>query len=79
MAAPVPLRPLGSGYLLWLRDAAGSVSASSVVATGRLGPAGHVVYSDCDGHLQVEITADGRHRVLTRPARTHVVATEPLP
>ncbi|MFI6115105.1 DUF6296 family protein [Kitasatospora sp. NPDC051164] len=74
-----PPRPYATGYLLWLRDSTGVLRSSPVAATSRLGPAGHLVYTDCDGRLQVEITAEGRHRVLTCPARIQVVETAPLP
>ncbi|WP_030234913.1 DUF6296 family protein [Streptomyces sp. NRRL S-350] len=66
-------RPVASGYLLWLRGPSGALSASPVAPTGRLGPAGHPLYTGCDGRLLVEITEEGRHRALARPTHTRIL------
>ncbi|WP_277347354.1 DUF6296 family protein [Streptomyces sp. CB01881] len=63
--------------MLWLRDTAGRVGTCPVAATGRFGPAGYPVFTGCDGLLQVEITPEGSHRVITRPAHTRVLAAAP--
>ncbi|MGW6919430.1 DUF6296 family protein [Kitasatospora sp. NPDC054939] len=57
--------PAAAGrYVLWLRDAAGAVHSAVVTASRRTGPAGHRIYVDDGGGLQVEITGGGEHRVL---------------
>ncbi|MFH9348001.1 DUF6296 family protein [Kitasatospora sp. NPDC017646] len=63
------------GYLLCLRDDAGRDRTIPVTVTGRLGPAGHPVYADQDGTVQVEITDDGRHRALTGGCAPIIAAT----
>ncbi|MGW3042020.1 DUF6296 family protein [Kitasatospora sp. NPDC001159] len=65
------------GYLLCLRDDTGRNRTVPVAVTGRLGPAGHPVYADQDGTVQVEITDDGRHRALTWGAAP-IIAAMPL-
>ncbi|MFJ9448138.1 DUF6296 family protein [Kitasatospora sp. NPDC101235] len=72
-------RPDGtaSGYVLWLRSPSGAFSVLPVAATGRLGPAGHPLYTGCDGQLLVEITAEGRHRALARPADARILTAAP--
>ncbi|MGA5820947.1 DUF6296 family protein [Kitasatospora sp. NPDC094028] len=63
------------GFLLCLRDDAGRSRTVPVAATGRVGPAGHPVYADQHGTVHVEITDDGRHRVLTWGSAPIVAAT----
>ncbi|MET9400842.1 DUF6296 family protein [Kitasatospora sp. NPDC002965] len=53
-----------AAYLVSLRDPAGAVRCAVVTASARTGPAGHRVYIDGDGGLEVEITCGGDHRVL---------------
>ncbi|KJS61428.1 DUF6296 family protein [Streptomyces rubellomurinus] len=66
-----------TGYLLWMRDDAGRSRTVPVAVTGRLGPAGHPVYADQDGTVQVEITDDGRHRALT-VSPSPIIVAKPL-
>lgn len=64
---PMTISP-GSAYALRLRDAVGTVRPAVVTASTRTGPAGHRVFADSDGALQVEIACTGEHRIL-RSAR----------
>ncbi|MFD8749701.1 DUF6296 family protein [Kitasatospora sp. NPDC059577] len=77
MSAPVRTSAPVSGYLLRLRGPAGTLSTSPVAATGRFGPAGHPLYTGCEGRLLVEISAEGSHRVIARPADTRILTAEP--
>ncbi|MFH8386727.1 DUF6296 family protein [Kitasatospora sp. NPDC018058] len=57
-------------YLLCLRDATGRNRTVPVAITGRLGLAGHPVYADQDGTVQVEPAALGGRGDVVRATMT---------